>query len=64
MGPFELCDLTGLDINLDVLEYLQKETGDSKYRAPLIMKKLVRGNYLGKKVNKTIYDYTKKEGEK
>lgn len=64
MGPFELCDLTGLDINLDVLEYLQKETGDSKYRVPLIMKKLVRGNYLGKKVNKTIYDYAKKEGEK
>ncbi len=59
MGVFELCDLTGLDISLNVLEYLEKETGDPKYRPPLIMKNLVRGGYLGKKVGKTLYDYAK-----
>ena len=59
MGIFELCDLTGLDVNLNILGYMQKETGDPKYRAPLIMKNMVRGGYLGKKVGKGIYNYAK-----
>ncbi len=51
MGPFETCDLVGLDARLNNLNSLYQATGDSKWAPPLLLKQLVASGYLGKKPN-------------
>jgi len=61
MGPFELADYTGLDVGLDVMEVLYRETGDPKFRPSPLLRKYVRAGRLGRKSGRGVYDYT---GEK
>jgi 3-hydroxybutyryl-CoA dehydrogenase len=59
MGPFELADYTGIDIGLDVMEVLYRETGDPKFRPSPLLRKYVRAGRLGRKSGRGVYDYTK-----
>ncbi|MCI4365848.1 MAG: 3-hydroxyacyl-CoA dehydrogenase family protein [Thermoplasmata archaeon] len=58
MGPFELADLIGLDIALEVSETLLRETGDPKYRPAPALRRLVDAGHLGRKTGRGFYEYT------
>ena len=61
MGPFELMDLTGIDIAYHVAEYLHKEMNkELKWVSPRLLKDMVKANRLGMKTGAGWYDYPKK----
>jgi 3-hydroxybutyryl-CoA dehydrogenase len=56
MGPFELMDLTGIDIAYFVSEYLYKELNkENKWVSPGLLKTMVRAGNLGKKTGRGWY---------
>lgn len=57
LGPLALADLIGNDVNLAIMETLYKETGDSKYRPHPLLRKMVRGNLLGRKTKQGFFKY-------
>lgn len=58
MGPFELMDLIGNDVNCAVTETIWKEFFyDPKYKPSLTQKRMVGANLLGRKTGKGYYDY-------
>jgi len=60
MGPFELMDLTGIDIAYFVNEYLYKELNkELKWASPNLLKTMIRANRLGRKTGGGWYDYSK-----
>jgi len=57
IGPLALADLIGNDVNLAIMETLYSETGDSNYRPHPLLKKMVRGNLLGRKTKQGFFAY-------
>lgn len=57
MGPFELVDLVGLDVRLQILEYLRKTLGEKFRPCPLLVQYVSAGR-LGRKSGRGVYDYT------
>jgi 3-hydroxybutyryl-CoA dehydrogenase len=58
MGPFELADMIGLDVSLEVCETLFREYGDPKYRPAYLLRRLVDAGRLGRKTGQGFYEYT------
>ena len=58
MGPLALGDLIGLDVVLDILNNMLKETGDNKYLPQPMLKKMVREKKLGRKTGEGFYHYS------
>ncbi len=57
IGPLALGDVIGLDVCLDIMEVLQHETGDDKYRPCPLLRRMVYANELGRKTGKGFYEY-------
>ena len=57
IGPFELGDLIGLDVGLDVISYVHEQLGEPYYAPPRILEELVRAGRLGRKTGAGFYDY-------
>ncbi|MCY0877551.1 MAG: 3-hydroxyacyl-CoA dehydrogenase family protein [Firmicutes bacterium] len=58
MGPLALADLTGLDVDLHVMDYLFQEFHDDRFAAPQVLRRLVRAGKLGRKTGKGFYEYS------
>lgn len=58
MGPLTLVDFVGLDTLLYISDYFVDEFKDSKYRAPALLRKMVRAGWLGRKSGRGFYDYS------
>src|ERR1700683_3526493 len=63
MGPFELVDLVGLDVRLNILEYLHKTLGE-KYRPCPLLAQYVKAGRTGRKSGRGVYEYAKDAAKK
>lgn len=57
MGPLRLADLIGLDIVLQVTEYIYDELKDPRYIPPILLKKMISAGWLGRKTGRGFYEY-------
>ena len=61
MGPLKLTDLVGLDVRLNIAEYLYRELGSEAFRPPEVLRRMVREGKLGKKTGEGFYDWSKEK---
>ena len=59
MGPLHLGDLIGWDVVLNIMDVLYNETHDPKYRANVLIRKMVRAGKLGIKTGEGFFKYGK-----
>ncbi|HXM36496.1 MAG TPA: 3-hydroxyacyl-CoA dehydrogenase family protein [Pyrinomonadaceae bacterium] len=57
MGPLKLPDLVGLDVRLNIAEYLHRELGSETFRPPEVLRRLVSEGKLGKKTGEGFYSW-------
>ncbi len=64
MGPFELMDLIGIDINFSVTKTVYQDYFfDPKYKPSLLQQRMSEAKLLGRKTGKGFYDYSEKSQE-
>lgn len=56
VGPFQLMDLIGLDLNLEILQIFHDAYGE-RFHPPLLIKRKVGAGHLGRKAKRGWYDY-------
>jgi 3-hydroxybutyryl-CoA dehydrogenase len=61
MGPLRLTDLVGLDVRLQIAEYLYVKLGSEAFRAPDILRRMVSEGKLGKKSGEGFYKWDEQE---
>ncbi|MHB8631030.1 MAG: 3-hydroxyacyl-CoA dehydrogenase NAD-binding domain-containing protein [Candidatus Limnocylindria bacterium] len=59
MGPLALADLIGLDVCLAILEVMQRELGDAKYRPAPLLRRYVQAGWLGRKSGRGFFEYAR-----
>ncbi len=60
MGPLTLADFVGLDVIVDILDYMLQQTGDPKFRACPMLRRMVQAGKLGRKSGEGFYSYESK----
>lgn len=61
MGPFELMDLIGIDVNFSVTKTVYQDYFfDPKYKPSLLQQRMSEAKLLGRKTGKGFYDYSEK----
>ncbi len=58
MGPLKLTDLVGLDVRLNIAEYLHRELGSEAFRPPEVLRRMVSEGKLGKKTGEGFYNWS------
>lgn len=58
MGPLKLTDMIGLDVRLDISEYLAETLNDVRFKAPSLMRQMVADGHLGRKSGRGFYDWS------
>lgn len=61
MGPFELQDYAGVEIGYHVGNIFYEYTKEARFSPPVLMRKMVKAGYLGRKTGKGFYDYSEKK---
>jgi 3-hydroxybutyryl-CoA dehydrogenase len=61
MGPLRLTDLVGLDVRLNIAEYLHRALGSECFRPPEILRRMVSEGKLGKKTGEGFYKWDEQE---
>ncbi|MGB3217992.1 MAG: 3-hydroxyacyl-CoA dehydrogenase family protein, partial [Anaerolineae bacterium] len=57
MGPLTLTDFVGLDTTLFVADVLFAELGETRFKAPTLLRRLVSAGHLGRKSGRGFYQY-------
>lgn len=64
MGPLKLTDLVGLDVRLNIAEYLHRELGSEAFRPPEVLRRMVSEGKLGKKTGQGFYDWSEEDARR
>ena len=64
MGPLKLTDLVGLDVRLNIAEYLHRELGSEAFRPPEVLRRMVSEGKLGKKTGQGFYDWSTEDARR
>lgn len=57
MGPIELADFIGLDVCMEIMNYIYTHLNDEKFRPPAVLEELVSAGKLGRKTKEGFYRY-------
>ena len=57
IGPLALADLIGLDVVLFVMQVMQHDLGEDKYRPAPLLQRMVDAGHLGRKSGRGFYSY-------
>ena len=57
MGPFQLADLVGIDVSVDLLEQIYQQTGWERYKPTPLLKRMREVGHIGRKSGKGFYEW-------